>query len=380
MLINRENYEAYLLDLFEGELSPDQEQVLREFLDLNPDLDPGPDILDITLTPAETEFRFKDALRKGPVAWQINENNYEQFCIARLEGELDTSTEKELAEFLSANPSCAAEARLYELISLKPDKCLKFPGKYALRKKESGRILLFGAIKRKPLYQAVAVAATVVILLAGTFFMIENHKEQSASGSLSHEIVISESQGEAFAVGNRKSQVLDSGNTISGINTGSLNTTPLAYNEIANSKLIHGVITDEEVVEFKREPLLDYIFPSHLVVPPRVETSQSGPGITPLRLTFRHSEPESEYQNERSGPGYLINGVAGFLARTLDRENEHERLTLWDIADAGFRGINTIAGTHLRLEREYDQDGDLVSMAFSSGIIEIQRSTKTSRD
>ncbi len=371
MLINRDNYEAYLLDLLEGELSPDQEKVLRQFLVLNPDLDPGPGILDITLTPAETEFRFKDKLRKGPVARKINENNYEQFCIARLEGDLDTSAEKELTEFLSGNPICAAESRLFELVSLKPDKSVKFPGKDVVRKKKSGKTILFGAFERKSLYQAVSVAATVVILMGGTFFIVENRQDRSVSVPLSQEIFILESQGETLAGDTGASQVL---------NTGSLIATPVVYNEIRYSKLIQDITTKGEEVKIERDPLLSYISPSHLAVPLRVETTQAGHGIKPLRLTFRHSKPESEYQNERTGRGYLINGVTGFIAKTLDGNNERDRLTLWDLADAGLRGINTIAGTDIILEREYDQDGDLVSMVFSSGILEFQRSTKTSGD
>ena len=90
--------------------------------------------------------------------------------------------------------------------------------------------------------------------------------------------------------------------------------------------------------------------------------------------------PAAGYEEERQGPVTLISGVIGFLSRTMDDDPERDRITLWDIADAGLKGINTVTGTDMRFEREYNQEGDLVSMAFNSRVIEFRRSTTTFED
>lgn len=102
MEINKANYEAFLLDLWEGNLSEDQKVLLYSFLEKHPELDEG-DALDLLDDVSETipNITFdKDALNFE----NINDKNYEYFFIAYLEGDLSESQMNNVDIFLTDHP------------------------------------------------------------------------------------------------------------------------------------------------------------------------------------------------------------------------------------------------------------------------------------
>lgn len=102
MEINKANYEAFLLDLWEGNLSEDQKVLLYSFLEKHPELDEG-DALDLLDDVSETipNVTFdKDALNFE----NINDKNYEYFFIAYLEGDLSESQMNNVDNFLTDHP------------------------------------------------------------------------------------------------------------------------------------------------------------------------------------------------------------------------------------------------------------------------------------
>lgn len=121
MQINRDNYEAYLLDLAEGALSPEFERELKKFLEENPALEGVTDIDLTVLQHEEVCFSGKDDLKKGGQAGRITAGNYGQFCIARSEGDLSAETAVELERFLRENPGYVKEANFYDRLKLQPD-------------------------------------------------------------------------------------------------------------------------------------------------------------------------------------------------------------------------------------------------------------------
>jgi hypothetical protein len=102
MEINKENYEAFLLDLWEGNLSEGHKAILYSFLDKHPELDEGDALAlldDVSLTTPNVEFDQATLDFES-----INKKNYEFFFIAYLEGDLSTSEIKNVDEFLSHHP------------------------------------------------------------------------------------------------------------------------------------------------------------------------------------------------------------------------------------------------------------------------------------
>ncbi len=48
-----------------------------------------------------------------------------------------------------------------------------------------------------------------------------------------------------------------------------------------------------------------------------------------------------------------------------------DRFTLWDIADAGIRGINKIIGWKMEFDKEYNENGELIALGFDSNTISL---------
>lgn len=121
--IDHSNYEAWLLDRLEGNLTPAQEQELDAFLAAHPELAPcldelpTLDQLDVALSSAD-----KEALKRAlPPTGQPSTTNVDDFLVARLEGDLSTEQLTALRLFLQAHPELQRSARLYDLVKLVPE-------------------------------------------------------------------------------------------------------------------------------------------------------------------------------------------------------------------------------------------------------------------
>jgi hypothetical protein len=380
MHINRENYEAWLLDMIEGELSPEQEEEVRQFLADNPDLEAGTDLLDTTLMPAEISFPLKEDIKKGAGSFEINKGNYEQFCIARIEGDLSASAEKALDDFLSDNPGCARTARLYGMVILKPDRTVNFPDKHMLKKCGTATRKLHGFFRRRVIYRSLSVAASVVLLLSASIYIrnysridktVTSHAERKVSPA-------SETDRAPDAVTTPVNRIYREQTTQ--IDIESLISTPSMHEAFPVQAIVQEETINTGSGPVKRDHGLLTLPVTHLNKKFGIKTSLSGPQMDPVKMAGLYTPPAAAYQVERQLPAKLISGVMGLLSKTMDEDRERDRITLWDIADAGLKGINTVTGTDMRFEREYNWDGELVSMEFNSRLIEFRRSTTIFED
>jgi hypothetical protein len=131
----------------------------------------------------------------------------------------------------------------------------------------------------------------------------------------------------------------------------------------------------------------------------RSSNAPAAPAPAPVRVNL-HSQPlndeAQESQSRSMGRGLLgslirgrvqdddrnaFSAVAGMIS-SISSENDpgrrRDRFSLLDFAHAGVKGINSVAGTDLQFEHEYDQNGNLVNLTFSSRVIEFQRSASKS--
>jgi len=137
MDINRNNYEAYLLDLMEGKLSLSDQQKVRDFLMLNPDCSPsllGPDPW--ILEPEEVLYLGREKLKKElPDAdTGVSESNFDLFSIARMEGDLTASQEWDHQQMVVGDERKNLEWSQWLQTRLVAHK-VKYEGKGALKRK-----------------------------------------------------------------------------------------------------------------------------------------------------------------------------------------------------------------------------------------------------
>jgi hypothetical protein len=154
------NYEAFYLDLLEGNLSEKDTVLLFEFLDKHPELKLEDETL-MTLNdePPKLDEQFKSGLKQIEFnSTTITPDNEEQFMIAETEGLLSETKLKELDQYVGADRDRNKMRRTYAVIKLKPDVRVVFSDKDSL--KRSRRIALWPVIS----FAAAACAAVLFLL------------------------------------------------------------------------------------------------------------------------------------------------------------------------------------------------------------------------
>jgi anti-sigma factor RsiW len=128
--IDHSNYEAWLLDRLEGNLSAEQERELDAFLaqypHLAPDGEPLPSLN--PLANASPAFDVRSLKRSLPPKGMVTDAALDDHLIARLEGDLDPEQLRALEKFLYENPLHERTVRLYTLARILPE-----PVMHALR-------------------------------------------------------------------------------------------------------------------------------------------------------------------------------------------------------------------------------------------------------
>lgn len=144
--INLNNYEAYLLDYVEQNLSPDMVAELMLFLEQNPEVKAELEAFEnVSLNVEKSTFNDKQNLKKIAV---------EDLMIAELEGLNSSQETQELFDVIDENPEYATLFANYQKTILKPATII-FADKAALKQKETKVIPLH--------YWYSSVAAVLVV-------------------------------------------------------------------------------------------------------------------------------------------------------------------------------------------------------------------------
>ncbi len=106
MNITRNNYEIYMIDYLDGQLSETAEQKLMQFLEQNPDLKEELDLLEHASLPEDdTIFEGKNTLKKNLEDEPISEDNIDEWCIAAMEDDLSPEGKTKFANELETHPA-----------------------------------------------------------------------------------------------------------------------------------------------------------------------------------------------------------------------------------------------------------------------------------
>lgn len=160
MEINRNNYEQYFLEAFEGSLDAVMQEQLVVFLEENPDLAEEFESFSLVTLPEDTTtvLGAKDFLKKEV----IGDDNADRFYAAWLEGDLTGGQRAETEAFAASDPGRQHQFELMQQTRLEPDMQIRFPRKSSLKRHTLGPVV-------RRLWYAMPAAA-VVLIMAGLFF------------------------------------------------------------------------------------------------------------------------------------------------------------------------------------------------------------------
>jgi hypothetical protein len=317
MNINRQNYEVYVVDYFDGKLNPAERAELMYFLSVNPDLeDEFNNFGEHSVPIANFEFKEKESLKKnmGDIS-SVSEKNFDEFCIAAFEGDLDKKSEEKLEYYLMNHPEKRKDYETYGKLKLVPDKKTVYPYKTQLTKQviKPLRILYFG------------ISAAAAILFA--VFLI-NHKPYNRpipEGSLYSETETKQEVPENFTPATPEKPV---------------ESPIIALSGTKKTEQIYEVDFSEIKRTKPAEPLLP-------IVTEKIENH------------FKYGQSLA-HSYAREIPFEISKPADSKPSLQLDRFN------LISLAEAGIRGVNYLTESDIRFEKKTDDNGKVVEFGFES--------------
>jgi len=371
MKIDRHNYEAYLLDLLEGNLSVKDQQELHHFLKLNPDCagELG-EIEPWVLEKENISFQYNQLLKKEfpDSKSQLCEHNFDLFSIARMEGDL---CEKQLAEHQSMVASAYdrtqqwSEWQQTRLVAVP----VIFQGKNQLKKKNGrkNRVLWISMTAA-----AAAVALVLVLFVAGPDF---SGQELSVEAPLEIptnqnpddpevQVIKEEAEGEQTEIlpvqGSSQNPEQDPARELKEVK--------------ANQNLMFSIKRDQKrpVENESKSPVI----PQDDLQPRPVKIS-----VHQMNTFYLPGDPAPDQINVLDIPPVSIHFGSLSVAQIYEMDlqevfedyTQERNISLWTIANAGIKGINKIAGSDISLLASRDEEGEVTGFRFRSKRFSVAR-------
>ena len=164
--INKENYEAFLIDYLDGNLNDEMKLMLENFLDDNPEIKAEfEEFENISLAPINIAFENKAMLKQDK-----SEAYFDALIIDDVEGKITNSDKRELESVLKTDSTLTKKHLQYSKTKLIPDLSIVYSAKESLKQKTKIYTLY---------YYAASVAA--ILLLFVSFY---NGNEKTTGNSV----------------------------------------------------------------------------------------------------------------------------------------------------------------------------------------------------
>jgi hypothetical protein len=354
MNITRENYEVYIIDYLDGKLNPVQSAELMNFLSQNPDLEEEfNEFENIRIDPSKEIKPDKEKLKRNFSDIQkINDENFDEFCVAKFEGDLNEYDEIRLEEYLKEHPEKQKDFNLYSKTYLSPDYNIIYPEKNNIKK-------ISPFIRRKNLLLYATSVAAAILLLVLLVYMPGKDKgkisEIQVADNITEENISSQQEYE--------------------------NNTEVTEKLIPKEKkyiVLENIQSDQipEKISF------------NLLKGDKYEKRVAPEYITPISPQIIASVESTDlmiYENINTTGNLYANKY--LLEETAEKDEETERyisiyginiskIDIWRLAEAGIKGFNYLTESELLLNKKMSKDGEVVAFALNSETFSISSPLK----
>jgi hypothetical protein len=356
--INRNNYEEYFLDFLEGNLSPSENDLLMSFLNSNPDLKEELELLnELPEIRVEETFLEKSALKKSSSNVESNSDNFNELCIARIEGDLSKEECSEFDSFINENSKREKEFELFKLTKVKADHNIVYRNKQEL-KKSTFNLFLF-----KNRYSIISAAASIVIALA-LFTLIPKNTEDLP-------LNISE-----VTEKNDEKEVYEQVKTEQSSNE--------QIAEIVKPAIIEKVESVNKTEFNVIKSIVDSV-----TIAEQIRDNNQYAKLTPRAIELKYqlinkdiiyTEPViyqfAEVGSNKNRHFSVKSLVAGVVNKEVFNRDRKDKIEMFDVAQASLNGINRITGSNMTLTRIYDENGVPDKTEFNSKLIAFSTPAK----
>jgi len=349
MKIDRSNYEIWLVDWLDGNLSEVRKEELLLFLEDNQDLkEEFNGVASVTLLPTDSYFSGKNNLKKD--ASELTDNQYGLLSAGYLENDLNESQKAELLEIIENDPSRKKE---FELIQ--KTKLISPAISYKYKKQLYKRTPFQKTISISLVGLSAAAAIAILIISApfspekqpGTSINTAEYTQKVTSVPMNNAETRPASVSPAEKRKVTKTQVIQKFAEVQYPELATVNAEALPVSREPEIQKIH----------YNREPGLNQNPVTTTLIASSLET------ITPY------------YDDGRSN-------ISRFLAKTFRNKVLKEDISRdtplkgYEIAEAGVSGLNKLLGWEMALDKNNDESGELNSVYFSSKILKFNTPVK----
>ncbi len=363
MKISRENYEIFFIDYLDGTLSDQQINELEDFLLGNPDLREELEGMEKTmLVPCDLSFNDKDLLKKTDTESPLSEENFNDYSVAYIEGDLSLEESAAFESYLENHPQYKKDIELYKKTFLAPDHTIILQNKNKLKKRLPLK-------RHKYLYPFFSAAAAIALLL---IILLRTETSKNLSLPITGSVETEETENISPSVKSEVQDILTHDLTLAGKVKPAIRTVIDAEQSVSKFNVHKEEEMDDDLLlPESGNYVISYsavtLPPVNIgkVSPDVIQTFKTDPGIPAVteEKYMSLSEIALEYVNDK----------------VLKQEipvTDPSRLSLWDVADAGVRGINRITGSEMKLDKVTRDNGDVALVSFEAGFFGFTRTIR----
>ncbi len=369
-------------------LSPEQLNILDEFLSLNPRFVKDRKLYALTHLHPDDEivFESKQSLKQKAIPLgAIHAENFETYLARELEGDLDQDEVQQVNEFMLLNPHLENDRTLYKQTILSVEHNITFGDKDSLKrsKTEVTRIL----------YYALSAAAVIALIFSAYFLLDRNNISKNIPD-----------QGIAKKIIN---------------NEAGISTHEIPANQVASTKLRPADLTSNPTLPAQRifkasiNPNINKDRPDqpiaidkrHPVEPLKCLSANDvtsrqyvDPQFTFIRTSQMYMNQNTEfYYNLKLSeeiqfaelnakdlkPGKTIfdaaTGKIGSLFainQASEPVKEKPSFSFWSFAELGVQTFNNITSSELELKLHKDDEGKVTAYGLQSGLLDFEKEVK----
>lgn len=346
-IITRNNYEEFFIDYIEGEINAQDKVALESFLVQNPDLkEELEEMMDLDFK-CESDTTIKDSFTLKDIPFEAN---FDDFCIAQIEGDLDAYESNAFKNFIDSHPDKEKDLALYNKTKLEPDVSIVFKDKRNLKQKNKAIIF------RQFVFTTLATAASIAILFSVWTSELENNPTE-----LKHERV---SQNTGIQITTPDSIKTPIQKEINTVKSETEDKKPEKTKKPSKSKV---KVQNKRIIKIDVLPVRADVSTNKPIDKIEVKQLLAENKVLPIRnvdlpdvnVEIIEKTSSAEIQNS----GLAILGLSWKASKT---EDVKEKSTLLKIASYGVSQIGKLAGKKINLEKKYDPKTDKTRVAFNT--------------
>lgn len=373
--INRDNYEIYIVDYYDGNLSDVLKVELFAFLEANPDLKQEFESFRIIpVKPESLEYSFKKALKKDEkVLPPLTEQKVNELLIARLEGDISAEENIQLTAYTRLHPEVEKDAILYQHTIVQPDNNIVYPDKENL--KHEGRIVPF-------YYRSVAASVALFILFYWIFIpknisnnntVAVNEKTKSATENNQTELVL-DTNNNADATVKEEKLIAEKTPVQLAKNNSAEKKTTLKRKEAKQPVNNNNNLVEEDPIQIENTNT-----PQELLtqVEEHVKETIENDGFNNPVVIKAESTPVAMATGDKEKDFLNIDELVAArirekeLAKTVGTPNK--KIEKGDMISLGGKIWQKITGRNVNMKKQYDENGELYAYYIKTGSFEISK-------